>query len=745
MIIKRLRLFLPLCVLCLGSVLSVRAQQKLITQDSLEQLLETSRNHYYDYDYQGALETTTSLIDLAEADKNNYYTFRGYDLMGQVYFALKDTTKSRLIRERALVEAKSSEVDSLISWALSSLGNAYAEDPNLYKTGVNYYEQAIAFNEKSGAPEAGNLVPLMNIGWTLLDHNKNQEAYPYLLRARKLSQLENQSPILHMNLDILFGRYYLDNQNYALAEDTFRKAIDISEQNNFLDQASDAALYLSRTYEEQERFEEALTENKRLQGIQERIYAKEKLSALEEASAKFEVQQYQKDLQLAKREQDYATSRISRSRRTNIILIIASLILLILLLSIYKLFKQRQKVAADLKVNNLELQKSKEEAERLSKLKTQFFSTVSHELRTPLYGVTGIASILLEDKEIKTHREDLKSLKFSADYLMTLINDVLIMNKMDANGVKLEKAPFKLATLVNSIAKSFEYLIQQNNNKLHIQIDQRLPEYLNADSVRLSQILLNLVGNAVKFNENGNIWLTIQLQKELPANRYAVHFEVRDDGRGIAAEDQEKIFEEFSQVNNRNYNYQGTGLGLPIVKKLLHLFGSEIHLESALGKGSNFNFTLEVAASTAPSVPTAQDPERIKNEFVAIAHPEDIHILIVDDNRINQKVTQKVLQSRHFNCSQADNGQQAVDLVKENAYDLILMDIHMPVMNGIEATKEIRKFNTITPIIALTAVEVEEMRKSIIESGMNDIILKPYDVLQFQSTILRNLKEVVKS
>ena len=153
---------------------------------------------------------------------------------------------------------------------------------------------------------------------------------------------------------------------------------------------------------------------------------------------------------------------------------------------------------------------AKDNAERLSQLKTQFFSTVSHELRTPLYGVIGLASILLEDKTSK-NKEDLKSLKFSADYLLALINDVLLLNKMDANGVILEKTAYRLSSLTKSITRSFEFSLEQNNNKIHLHIDENLPDKQVGDYVRLSQILMNLIGNAIKFNENGNIWVSIDL------------------------------------------------------------------------------------------------------------------------------------------------------------------------------------------------------------------------------------------
>jgi signal transduction histidine kinase/ActR/RegA family two-component response regulator len=468
----------------------------------------------------------------------------------------------------------------------------------------------------------------------------------------------------------------------------------------------------------------------------------DKLREVHAASARFNIKEFERTIASAKKEQIINDKLIEKSKDLRNIFIIASIILLIALIAIFFAFKSRKKYIKRLHEKNNQLMAAKDNAERLSQLKTQFFSTVSHELRTPLYGVIGLASILLEDGAAN-NKEDLKSLKFSADYLLALINDVLLINKMDANGITLEKTSYRLSSLAKSITRSFEFSLEQNNNKIHLHIDKNLPEKQVGDYVRLSQILMNLIGNAIKFNEDGNIWVSIDLIEKTKEGLYTTKFTIKDDGIGIPVSKQKTIFEEFSQVENRNYNYQGTGLGLPIVKKLLTLYGSQIMLESDMGKGSIFTFTINLEANTSEE--NKEEKENYK-EGDAIHIFENLHILVVDDNRINQKITQKILEKRQFRCSLADDGEQAITLVKENNYDLILMDIHMPKVDGVEATKAIRKFNKEVPIVALTAVELDEMRATIMNSGMNDIILKPYDISQFLTTILRNLnKAFIKS
>src|SRR5690606_171485 len=256
---------------------------------------------------------------------------------------------------------------------------------------------------------------------------------------------------------------------------------------------------------------------------------------------------------------------------------------------------------------------------------------------------------------------------------------------------------------------------------------------LVGDSVRLSQVMMNLVGNAVKFTEWGKVWIKADC-KNCEDGKCLIAFEVGDTGIGIPLDKQKEIFEEFSQLRSSNYSYQGTGLGLPIVKRLLELFNSEIQLESKEGKGSVFRFEIMFQKGKVVKNPGGPDEssDNLMKEVFSRA-------LIVDDNRINQIVTQRILEKRKFNCEIANNGYEAIDKLKEGNFDVVLMDVNMPGMDGMETTQEIRKFNKEIPIIALTAVEIEEMRDTIMRSGMNDIIVKPYDTSQLFHTVYRNL------
>src|SRR5690606_34956178 len=298
-----------------------------------------------------------------------------------------------------------------------------------------------------------------------------------------------------------------------------------------------------------------------------------------------------------------------------------------------------------------------------------------HELRTPLYAVTGLTHLLLEESPTENQKEHLNSLKFSGEYLLSLINNILDLNKLEARKVEIHETSFNLEKRISDVLIALKNSADDKNTKLHFIFDPEIPKKLKGDPLKISQILINLLGNSIKFTENGDIWIKVNRVNQV-GQQVFLHFEIKDNGEGITKEKQSAIFDNFTQGSMQiNRKFGGTGLGLSIVKNLLNLMNSEIQLESELGKGSTFSFDLKFEAFESPGV-TKSGPGMasvpLSNE---IMHHKNI--LIVEDNKINQMITRKILEKHLVKCDVADNGTIAIDKVKRNNFDLILMDIHM--------------------------------------------------------------------
>lgn len=688
-----------------------------------------SGTYYNEGNYKKSLETNIELLKIGLKINDPYFKHIGYRFLAYDYLAIEDTLAARKNFEKSEKFALEARNDTATAYMYMDLANLYSTLDFDYKKAMDYHHRSVDLLKK--IKDSVNLAKAhYNIVLTAFDAEEYNLGYAHLLRAKKLAKFYNHLAY-DIGIDNLMGEYYYSKENYELSENYARKAIEAAEKDSLFIELENAYSTLSESLFMQGKYEEAFEARDAYEVYSTKNIKSSIFPSSDAISAKFQVEEYRKEIQAAETE-NYLQGQIVRNKsKLNTVLIIVSICISFLLLVLFFAFRKRKELVAELQIKNSEYLMAKEETERLSKAKRDFFSTVSHELRTPLYGVIGLSTLLLEDEALKTHTKDLKSLKFSADYLLALINDVLHINKIDSKTVEDEKSYFDVRELIKTIVSSFEYMRLQNSNTFNVEIDDKVPKLIRGNSVRLSQILMNLIGNACKFTERGNIFVSAKL-KEISSNQATISFSIRDTGIGIAKTKQSTIFDEFAQGNSINYNYQGSGLGLPIVKKLLALSNSEIQLESELGQGTVVSFDLRYDILN----------KAYKREETPILDTRDLQdkrVLIVEDNRINQTVTRKILEREGVVCTIAENGLIAINKVKVHDYDLILMDINMPVKNGLDATREIREFNKTIPILALTAVEVEEMRFNIYDSGMNDIIVKPYDISKFTQTILKHL------
>ena len=374
-----------------------------------------------------------------------------------------------------------------------------------------------------------------------------------------------------------------------------------------------------------------------------------------------------------------------------------------------------------------EINSVKKRAEEASQAKAEFLSTMSHEIRTPLNAVIGITHLLLRQSPRKDQIEYLNTLKFSSENLMMLVNDILDYNKIVEGKLQLETFRFDMSALVMGIKHSFILKAAQKNIDFSVLLDSAIPPLLVSDKTRIAQILNNLVGNAIKFTEKGEVGLKVTLNEDL-SDEVVIDFLVYDTGIGIPENMHNIIFDRFTQASaDTSRKYGGTGLGLAITKKLLELLGSNINIRSTPGKGSQFYFSIRLkkADKTSYTQPVTGIIEgNIKRNL------NGLKVLVVEDNQVNQLVTTEFLKRWNAQFMAASSGKMALELVKENDFDLILMDLQMPEMDGYQtcrAMKQIKGKVKNTPVIALTADVMQEVRGEINQAGMSDIITKPID------------------
>ena len=385
------------------------------------------------------------------------------------------------------------------------------------------------------------------------------------------------------------------------------------------------------------------------------------------------------------------------------------------------------------------LRQAKEEAERAAHAKEEFLAHMSHEIRTPLNAVVGLADLLLRHNSQPRQLENLQTLKFSAENLKMLVNDILDFSKIQAGKVMVEERDVHLKELLNSLQKAHQAPAAEQGNELRFQVDEQLPEIVRTDPLKLSQVMNNLLSNAVKFTKHGTVIVEVSLsrQKEDPPQmrQLWVTFSVRDTGIGIPSDKLATIFDTFTQADISTVReYGGTGLGLSITKLLLELMDSQIEVESEQGKGTRFFFTLPMRMGS-PLVSPTQELASPPTEPTELGN---LRVLLVEDVAVNRMMLNQFLQEWwRFTPDEANNGQQAVDMARQTQYDLILMDVRMPVMDGYQAAQAIRALERYqrVPILALTADTMQEVEKHPEAACFTDVVTKPFDPADLQQKI----------
>jgi len=388
-----------------------------------------------------------------------------------------------------------------------------------------------------------------------------------------------------------------------------------------------------------------------------------------------------------------------------------------------------------------ELESAKDLAERSLKIKERFLANMSHEIRTPMNGVIGMIDLIASTKLDDEQQDYVRTIKKSSETLLHILNDILDLSKIEAGKMELKKSAFKLDYVFEKLYDLFSRQAHVNNNSLYYHLADNLPKVVFTDETRLLQILSNLTSNAIKFSKvGGTIHISVK-EIERVGNLSSIRVQVKDSGIGVSEEDQKKLFTSFTQVDSSiTKNYRGTGLGLAISKELTKSMQGEIGVHSTLGLGSTFWFTFK--AEIAAEGSETEELTQMETDFTDEFENKQPYLLVVDDNSVNRKVASQILKKAGCKVDMAESGEKAIDLVSNNTYDLIFMDIQMPVMDGIKATHRIRYLglDKTPPIIAMTAYSMEEDRSRFLGQGMDDYLPKPIKA----ATLISKVKDWLK-
>ncbi len=407
-----------------------------------------------------------------------------------------------------------------------------------------------------------------------------------------------------------------------------------------------------------------------------------------------------------------------------------------------KINKKLEEEVGERKKAYLIAEEAKAKAIAADKHKSTFLANMSHEIRTPLNGILGMTQILSETKLAGKQQEYVDLITASGNSLLGIINDILDFSKIESGQIELEEIDFDLNVRLDEIYKLMNLKASEKNLKLIFKVADDIPQYVKGDPLRLKQIIINLVNNAIKFTEKGSVSLDVSLMKK-DSKQAKIMFKIIDTGTGISEKAQKKLFKEFSQADaSISRKHGGSGLGLSISKNLAKMMGGDIGVISKIGKGSTFWFTVVFEIGTKKSVEAGSGRKKSIDEEKL----RKLRILLAEDNLINQRVATVNLNKMGHKVDVAENGKEAVDMFRDNLYDVVLMDIMMPVMDGIEATKQIKSIQGDQaikkgiPVIAMTANALKGDRERLIAQGMDGYICKPFKTEELRQELVNHFK-----
>jgi signal transduction histidine kinase/tetratricopeptide (TPR) repeat protein/FixJ family two-component response regulator len=732
-----------------------------------------------------ALEYHLQALDLAEKTRDNTWLFAAYNNLGNDYMNLNILDKALNCFNTALDISRNMKQTPRILLAMLNLALVYEQAGDLNKS-IEYNLRIISMYDSIGFRNPSMKAAVMhNLAENYLNSGRLGESMDYLLKAYALNKEYKNRTYLKINLLLLGNLFEADKENKLAGKtgskmssndlafsyckeleglcledkDTSTLVLLYNNMSQILadrGNLQEALQYGVQSWKMRNKNEDPDLKAKIAEGIANISYAlgdyknaadffrirnsiKDSLETAKIAESVRKLSESHeiaiKDEQLKEKEQQLRAKEFA-----NYLLFTLAALILVFASVLFYSYKQKQKAARELELKNIQIGEARSRAERNEKFKEQFLANMSHEIRTPLNAVIGITDLMLDEKQAPKTEIFLKNIKQAGEHLLVLINDILDLSKVEAGKLELMDAPFNLDSFIAGINDLFRYKMLEKDLKMLIDISETTPKWLSGDSSRIRQVLVNLVGNAVKFTDKGSVRIKIDPQ-EYSGDHCKLKFSVEDTGPGIAKDQQAVIFEEFIQIPGTNDQvFRGTGLGLSISRKLVERMGGKLKVESQPGSGSVFFFTIPLAVSSEEAFNTF----RKENLMPAEARKGAFRILVVEDNPSNLVVTEGHLEKilPESIVKTAENGKIALEMLEKENFELVLMDVQMPVMDGYTATRKIREMQgemAHIPVIALTASMIRADIRKCLEAGMNAYVPKPVNRKVLAKTIFEQL------
>lgn len=714
---------------------NIFSQEKEFSKKDIKEWLSKSGKYFLNLESDMSLQYANKALEYSIKLQEYELAAKSYNLIGLNFADFADEKKAIDYYKKGLEYANKTSNDTIKCWLTNNIANIYSYNKIDFKESIKYYKLGLYYSVKFN-DEYEITFNKLNMVTAYFSMGDYQNGIVYLNEVKKYVDTKGDVEA-KITFNTLYADYYNQLNQDEKAEEYYLKSLEYCSQNevDFINtHVSNTFKDISDFYFKKKDFVKAYDYLKKHDSLQDIIYNEQRTKEVTIEGHKIEKDEVKRRIEQIEAEKVIQDEKLFTTKIIIILFFIIFTILFLLLFSLIRNNKDKVRSNLKLKIANEELIIAKEKAEEASNIKTQFISNISHELRTPLYGVIGMTDIIEEEHKELRGSQHLKSLKFSAKYLLALVNDILKVYKIEEQKIVLENVLFNLEDEIETIIDSLKIIATTNKNEMIYEIDKNIPEFLYGDKIRLSQILINLISNSLKFTNNGTIKV-FACAENINGNHISLVIKVVDNGIGIPVKYQDVVFDKFVQIERKEDDYQGTGLGLTIVKKLVELFKGSIQLESEEGVGTTFIVNLPFQTGTDKST------EIINSTEVDLSEYSNYKILIVEDNKINQVVTKRLLENHKFICEIVEDGYKAIEILKHEEFDAVLMDINMPLINGFETSKIIRSNGIKIPIIAVTAFDRQEIEEKVMDADINDVIVKPFEAAKLFQMIYKQINE----